>query len=85
VNIKLNCNLPCGQNGPVTAEKPTPGGTTSENLPEPMAHHTKEKLESTSPKAVQLGEATSIGTQLSIQTLRRDRDTEKAPVKSINT
>jgi hypothetical protein len=38
-----------------------------------------------SPKAVRLGGATSIATQPSISTLRRNRDTEKAPVKSVST
>jgi hypothetical protein len=89
VNIELNSNLSCGQKGLPTAPNQRPGQITSEILPAPEspAHwgSTGSKHPELTPlKVVQQGEPTSIATQPSIPTLRRGKDTEKAPVKWAN-
>jgi hypothetical protein len=63
-----------------------PGQTSSEILPasDSQSHQGSNGLkhpEPTTPKVVQQEVATSIATQSTIPNLRRDRDTEKLPIK----
>jgi hypothetical protein len=61
--------------------QPIPEGPSHQE--EPGLKHPEQSR--SSRKDIQQGEATFITTQPRIPTLRRDRDPEKAPVKSVST
>jgi hypothetical protein len=84
---KFNSSLPCGQKGLATAHNQLLAAPLWRIHLHQMTHHTKEKLGSNTlsqflPKLSKMNGQHSLPHR---PTLRRDRDTEKASVKSVST